>query len=224
MSETPNTQTIASSANDAAQTEGTPGNPSGHPRHCYRIGVIGSKSSGKSCLLAALSMARNPNIHGYTATRIAVEDTNNADLCKGNEWADKATLFLENGKWPEPTPHERASVRFKFTDGRTRQKNVELIDYSGELLNPDVAQSELAKRLREVLREMDGLIVLAEYPLQGENPSKLEKSLNGLLGVFALLNVGHKKHPNVVTRQTPIAMIVNKWDRSPYYRGVGGEM
>ena len=217
MSETPNIQTIARSAEDPSHTEGIPDSPSGHPRHCYRIGVVGSKSSGKSCLLAALSMARNPNIHGYTATRIAVEDTSNADLCKGNEWADKATLFLENGKWPEPTPHERASVRFKFTDGLTRQKNVELIDYSGELLNPDVAQSELAKRLREVLREMDGLIVLAEYPLQGENPSKLEKSLNGLLGVFALLNVGHKKHPNTVTRQIPIAMIVNKWDRSPYF-------
>jgi len=217
MNETPTRQTIDPSADDAAKTMVAPNRPPGSSRHYYRIGIIGSIASGKTCLLAALGMARNPNSLGHTATRIAVEDESNADLCKGNEWLNEAISALEDGRWPAPTFHERATVRFRFTDGQTRQKYVELVDYSGELLNPKKAHGVLAASLRELLREMDGLIVLAQHPLPGQDSSKLETVLNGLLGVFALLNVGCQKNPTTAARQIPIAMIVNKWDRSPHF-------
>ena len=185
-------------------------------RHCYRIGIIGSKSSGKTCLLAALGMARRPNSSGYTAVKIPAEDVNNIGLCDGDKWIKDAIDALENGRWPSPNSHERVTVRFQFTDGQTRKKYVEIVDYSGELLNPEAAQADVAKRLRQMFREMDGLVVLAEHPLQGRDSSKVDSDLNGLLGVISLLH-GGQKNTKSAERQIPISMVVNKWDRSPQF-------
>ncbi len=187
--------------------------------HYYRLGIVGSKASGKTCLLAALSMARTPNPSGCTAVRLAVEKSAAASFRDGDDWINSAVQALARGEWPEPTPNEdrRRSLRFRFTDGKTRQKYVELFDYSGELLNPAAADSVLAERLRETLREVDGLLVLAEHPSSEQDAKRLEHDLNGLLRVFSLLNDERRRQPGKAERQVPIALLVNKWDRSPHF-------
>lgn len=187
--------------------------------HYYRLGIVGSKASGKTCLLAALSMARTPNPSGCTAVRLAVEKNAAASFRDGDDWINSAVQALARGEWPEPTPNEdrRRSLRFRFTDGKTRQKYVELFDYSGELLNPAAADSVLAERLRETLREVDGLLVLAEHPSSEQDAKRLEHDLNGLLRVFSLLNDERRRQPGKAERQVPIALLVNKWDRSPHF-------
>lgn len=187
--------------------------------HYYRLGIVGSKASGKTCLLAALSMARTPNPSGCTADRLAVEKNAAASFRDGDDWINSAVQALARGEWPEPTPNEdrRRSLRFRFTDGKTRQKFVELFDYSGELLNPAAADSVLAERLRETFREVDGLLVLAEHPSSEQDAKRLEHDLNGLLRVFSLLNDERRRQPGKAERQVPIALLVNKWDRSPHF-------
>ncbi|MBE7494692.1 MAG: hypothetical protein HS117_07090 [Verrucomicrobiaceae bacterium] len=187
--------------------------------HYYRLGIVGSKASGKTCLLAALSMARTPNPLGCTAVRLALEKNAAASFRDGDEWINSAVQALARGEWPDPTPNEdrRRSLRFRFTDGKTRQKYVELFDYSGELLNPAAADSVLAERLRGTLREVDGLLVLAEHPSSEQDAKRLEHDLNGLLRVFSLLNDERRRQPGRADRQVPIALLVNKWDRSPHF-------
>ena len=183
--------------------------------HYYRLGIVGSKASGKTCLLASLSMPRKPNPAGCTAVRLPL----NAETLKddesfrlGDEWINAAVEALSDGSWPEANPNEdrRRSLRFEFSDGQTRRKFVDLFDYSGELLNPQSQDSELAEKLRRTLSEVDGLVVLAEHPPSVADSSKVEHDLNGLLRVFALLSDERR-------RQVPIALLINKWDRSPYF-------
>lgn len=38
------------------------------PRKVYRFALYGLSSSGKTCILAALAMARMPNFEGYGCT------------------------------------------------------------------------------------------------------------------------------------------------------------
>jgi hypothetical protein len=187
--------------------------------HYYRLGIVGSKASGKTCLLAALSMARTPNPSGCTAVRLALEKDAATTFRDGDEWINLAVQALTRGEWPEPTPNEdrRRSLRFRFTDGKTRQKYVELFDYSGELLNPAAADAILAEKLRETLREVDGLLVLAEHPSSEQDARRLENDLNGLLRVFSLLNDERRRQPGKAERQVPIALLVNKWDRSAHF-------
>jgi hypothetical protein len=219
MSEPSTTLQVVRFSTATTQSEAAPQKLPGCSSHWYRIGIIGSKSTGKTCLLAALGMARNPNASGCTASKLPVGDVTDTAMSSGDEWINHAIKALEDGKWPEPNPNidRHLSVRFRFTDGQTREKMVELFDYSGELLNPKEAHADLAKRLRMLLQKMDGLIVLAEHPLSGRDSSEVEKALNGLLQVFGLLVEDRRKNPDSAERQIPIAMIVNKWDRSPHF-------
>lgn len=191
--------------------------------HYYRIGLIGAKASGKTCLLAALNMQMTVNPRGYHAVMLALHGGEPAPLRDGHKWISDACEALRNPdgpRWPPFTPSEdrQLTVRFQFSDGATRKKTVELFDYSGELVNPKLAQSKRAANLRQLLREMDALIVLAEHPMPGQDSPELGESLNGLLGVFALLVDQRKANPEDAVRQIPIALIVNKWDRSGHLK------
>lgn len=182
--------------------------------HYYGLGIVGSKDSGKTCLLASLSMPRTPNPAGCTAVRLPLNSGTKDDesFGLGDEWVNAAVQRLSEGGWPKPNPNEdrRRSLCFEFSDGQTRRKFVNLFDYSGELLNPQAQDSELAEKLRRTLSEVDGLVVLAEHPASDADSSKVEHDLNGLLRVFALLSDERR-------RQVPIALLINKWDRSPYF-------
>lgn len=191
--------------------------------NCYRIGLVGSRASGKTCLLAALNMQMTVNPLGYHAVMLALGENEEESHRNGYEWIEAACNALRNGEWPAPNynNHEagRLSVRFQFSDGGTREKMVELFDYSGELLAPKASQSELAMKLRGLLREMDAVIVLAEVPMPGQESTELNETLNGLLSVFSLLENERKISTLDTASRKPIALIVSKWDRSGHLNG-----
>ena len=187
----------------------------------YRLGIIGSKASGKTCLLAALNMPRPQNRLSYTAVMPALTGQESPAMHAGYEWIAAAATKLRAGAWPDPNPNieQRLSVRFQFSDGELRKKDVEVFDYSGELLRAGTSRSELAAHLRKLLREMDGLLVLAEYPSAERDVSELAGELHELMSVFALINDEAQKHPEKLERPTPIAFVVNKWDRCAGFDG-----
>ena len=109
---------------------------------------------------------------------------------------------------PTATPiEEPIALRYRFNFADKRDSKVELIDYSGELLNPEEQDSTLAESLRRKMEELDAIFVLAPYP-STEDSSVLPEQLNGLGSAFALLHEDKNKPPRI-----PIALVVNKWDR-----------
>ena len=178
----------------------------------YKIGLIGSRASGKTCLLVALFMARRANPRGYNAAMFPLKDPDNQE----NKFA-MAVKELREGNWPEPTRPEDHHLVGRFTDGKMLEKYVELFDYSGDLVNPTAADGPNAKRLRARLRKMDGLLVLAEHPILTSETFELSKELSGLMQVISLLRGEGSDNPSADKRTVPIAMLVTKWDRSPHF-------
>lgn len=162
-------------------------------------------------------MLRDPNSEGLTADWLPSTGKKDPALTRGREWIEKAKHSIIEGRWPEANPNddEHKAIRLRFGDGQTREKYAEVFDYSGELLNPQLSDTERAAKLRYLLGEMDGLMVIAEHPLFVHDISKVEKDLNGLLQSFALL-VNEKK-TRKESAQVPIALVVNKWDRSEHF-------
>jgi hypothetical protein len=187
--------------------------------HYYRLGIVGSKDSGKTCVITSLKMLRDPNPAGFTAHFQQQSDEENAALTRGLEWIQKAEAAFKKGEWPEPNREddEHKAIRFRFGDGQTREKYAEVFDYSGELLNPLLSAKERAVKLRDLLGQMDGLLVIAEHPFSSHDIGKVEENLNGLMQAFTLLV--NKKMTLQKSAQAPIALIVNKWDRSEFFDG-----
>ena len=198
----------------------TPSDNSQPAAHYYRLGIVGSKESGKTCLITSLTMLRDPNPAGFTADWLLGTEKEDAALKRGRVWINQARdaiLNPEGGQWPEANPNdnEHKAIRFRFGDGQTRQKYVEVFDYAGDLLNPRLSAIERAAKLRDLLGQMDGLLVIAEHPFSSHDVGKVEENLNGLMQAFALLV--NEKLTRQKPAQVPIALIVNKWDRSEHF-------
>lgn len=190
----------------------------------YRLGIIGSKESGKTCLITSLTMLRDPNPAGFTADLLPQIEKEDAALTRGRDWIGKAKAAIGEGRWPEANPNddEHKAIRLRFGDGQTRQKYVDIFDYSGELLNPRISANDRAAKLRDLLGQMDGLLVIAEHPFSSHDVSKVEENLNGLMQAFALLV--NEKITRQKPAQVPIALIVNKWDRSEHFDREAGSV
>lgn len=186
----------------------------------YRIGIVGPKASGKTCMITALHMPRDPHPAGITATIPALGKGADEETLKGWRWISNAVEFLNKGEWPEANPvdDEWLKVLVEFTRRRNEGENegvsriIELHDYSGELLDPKLASEQVAQRIHDMLTEMDGWIVLAEYPRSEIEQSNLEESLHLFKQTLSKLEGPRRRH-----RGRPCAFVVNKWDRSPYY-------
>lgn len=194
----------------------------------YRFAVYGRTASGKTCILAALAMKCVANPSSYTSTWILEP----AGLAKpagepetwdvgdrasafhlGKIWLEKAIERLTSGELPPPNPNRAEPLRYLYhlTTPSHRTYPVELIDYSGELLDPSLTDDGMAKRLREHLRTMDGILVLAEVPRPDEDQSlPLSAELHKLEQAFAILKNESKEGP---TLDIPLALLINKWDR-----------
>ena len=183
-------------------------------KHLYRIGLYGAKNHGKSCFLAALGCLRQVNPRKHVCRRLprtSSKELENSDaLERGYDWVEKAENLLMNAQVPPATPigEEPIALRYQFTFADKRKADIELIDYSGELLSSDIQTGIQAEDLRRRMDEMDAIFVLAPYPIDGEANS-MPKELNDLGSVFSLLQADkNKDYPPI-----PIALVVNKWDR-----------
>ncbi len=192
----------------------SPSAPISLPRDAryYRFGLCGLTSGGKTCLLAALAMPRIAHPEGLTATLLPLAGDAAGHLVDGWRWVDQAREALRNGKVPPPNPNTgRSTLRYKFTDGRAHELFVELVDYSGELLDSRQSQSDLAGQLRRYLSEVDGFLFVAEHPKPGENAGELAGYLLHLNEALALQRENARKQGNATSG--PIALLLNKWDR-----------
>lgn len=194
----------------------------------YRFALYGRPGSGKSCYLAALAMDHGPHPQGFTCEWIQTSEEYPKPQGDVSTWDPKdprpSVAFhrgihmlhdiidlLRKGKVP-PGNEENPPFRFRFhltTPGPSAFR-VELIDYSGELLRGNLSEREFALLLFNQMQTMDGILVLAEAPLQGKDADLLADQLWRLKQAFALLRENIKEGQAI---PAPVALIVNKWDR-----------
>ncbi len=188
-----------------------------------RFALYGPANAGKTCILAALAMPHAATPGLSAVWRGSASDTPRPEgpeeswspddpavaRYRGAVWLRESIRALDAGTNPPPNPN-REPFRFRF-DFRAEgfEYPVELFDYSGELLDPNVSADRLSARLRDHLRGCDGLLVLAEAPRPDE-PTARAGELHELTMAFALLrdegNAG-------LAGDVAIALVVNKWDR-----------
>ena len=190
-------------------------------KHVYRLALYGVRSSGKTCILSALSLPRFPHPDGFTCTWIenvpghapptgdAAQVETNDPFLIGRQWLSEQRRLLQQGKVPQPNPNrDPISFRFDFGAPEDGTRQIELIDYSGELIT--VAASDLAVKLRDHMRHCDGLLVLAEAPRNAGASAVLSDELHKLGSAFReLLN----ERDGATVQNWPIAVLFNKWDR-----------
>lgn len=194
----------------------------------YRFAVYGRAASGKTCILAALAMKCIAHPSRLTSTWIlepaGIErpkgepetwDIRNPASAYhlGKIWLENAIERLIRGELPPPNPNRAEPLRYlyHFTTPDHHTYPVELIDYSGELIDPSITNDEMAQRLREHLSTMDGILVLAEVPHpKGKKNQPLTHELHKLEQAFAILKNESYKGP---TLDIPLALLINKWDR-----------
>jgi hypothetical protein len=193
----------------------------------YRLALYGRRNAGKTCILTALAMPRYAHPRGYSCTwidnpinskRSRSKEAPPADdpalpYRRGSEWLEEAKQQLKSGKVPEANriaaPDEMRLV-YEFTSPDQGCYRVELLDYSGELIDPKCSDDDLAVKLREHMVAMDGILVLAEAPHRGEPLGELYQELEKLRRAFAKLRDQKRERP---LPETPIALLINKWDR-----------
>ncbi len=180
----------------------------------YRFGICGLTAGGKTCLLAALALPRVAHPQSLTATVMPATGKSSPHLKAGWKWVNDARDALLVGALPPPNTHgTRCTIRYKFTDGKQREVFIELVDYSGELLDSSLSQDELASQLHAYLAEVDGFLFVAEHPKPGEQPGELGGYLLHLKEALASLSQKSRGKKSGASR-VPIALLVNKWDRS----------
>ncbi len=151
-------------------------NSSGGDQKIFRLALYGVRASGKTCILSALSLPRAPHPDNLSCSWIESvpghplpsgdPDTWSTDdpFHIGWKWLHEQRTRLWCGELPPPNPNREDAMRFLFAFGTPNQgtRQVELLDYSGELIT--ASASELGAQLRNHMRGCDGLLVLAEVP------------------------------------------------------------
>lgn len=91
----------------------------------YRLGLYGRSNSGKTCILAALSMPRTPHPKGYTCTWRPVDapapktsegkhDEWLLSLHRGKRMMEEAVARLAQKDVPPPTPIGGEQLIFEY--------------------------------------------------------------------------------------------------------------
>ncbi|MDB5385320.1 MAG: hypothetical protein JWM11_966 [Planctomycetaceae bacterium] len=195
-------------------------------RHVYKIVTYGRPSSGKTCMLAAMAMARDAHPLGYAATWVHDEttipkppgDQNSWDhqdpvvaRFLGRECLPTAISELENGRLPPATPMT-ISYRFLFDfttpDGCIRR--VEMIDYSGELVDPEITEGDFAKQLINHMETADAILVLAEATVTEVQAERVLRDLHKLREALALVSDNRRR---ACSDPFPVGLVYDKWDR-----------
>lgn len=203
-----------------------------------RFAIYGPVSCGKSCYLASMAADVAPNPAGYVSDWLYGSDhcptpTPNSSpedraRYEGKDWLNTAILALKQGNVPPPTSTRTNPYRFRFVfrgpefglssksspaaaqkETVHRNYQAELIDFSGELLDPDINRDAAASILINRLREMDGIIVLVEAPRKEDDQTLIENQVKKIRAAFEGVVAERRSRGDVC----PVAMVINKWDR-----------
>lgn len=190
----------------------------------YRFVLYGRSGSGKTCVLATMARGALGPSNGLTCTRLPVDLPNSPDdpearaLHDGKQWIDDAVAALERGDLPSPNRPEDPGcsplVDFELGSPDRGTVLVRTIDYSGELINPeDESDPEsLVTKLKERLRQFDGLIVMAEAPrASAGNAANAGGFQDGYLRILSEAFASLNKADLVLN--LPVALMITKWDR-----------
>ncbi|OUD11712.1 hypothetical protein [Thioflexithrix psekupsensis] len=193
-------------------------------RKIYKIGLFGYSGSGKSCILTALGMPRRPSPSGLSALWLPMGELDNSEhsnrLKAGKQWLEAAITQITKGEVPPPTAiSDQFIFEYEFGTPEGRTFRIDIFDYSGELLNTRVDESQIAQNLRKIFSELDGILILAEAPNRQANSRDNEQTYHNIYGlsrVFAQVRSHKQEGANF---DMPVAMVVNKWDRwSPDFK------
>src|SRR5262245_6866874 len=171
----------------------------------YRFGLYGRSGAGKTCILAALNLARAANPDGFSCVRLSalpgvkppagppeswqIDRDPVAAFYAGNDFLGRAEDALRAGDLPPPNDRQPPYLMvYEVTVPGRGNVRVELLDYAGELTDArNINRERLADLLREHLRELDGIFVLAETPRPGHEDDAQPEELRRLQESFALL-------------------------------------
>lgn len=183
----------------------------------YKIATYGGKSSGKTCILAALTLTRPSNPCGFTCTWVADKPKSavagqslppDDPYLAGWHWIHEQRQRLSAGELPMANPVTSIlKYLFGITSPAEGMKTIEIIDYSGELV---LSGEQLKENLKRHMRECDGIMILAEVPRKGVDGTALAIELEDLKQAFSALLAEKTEDAK---QDWPIALLLNKWDR-----------
>jgi hypothetical protein len=197
-------------------------------RKMYRFAVYGRSGSGKSCLLGAMSLV-GASSRALTCELLPVEvpeppqhpqgpmseqEREELGLHNGWKWIREVQEKLRCGEVPKPNPAEFGPappmLDFRIGDPQQGDRLVRLIDYSGELINPDMEHDpeSYVRKLREYLSQSDGFLILAEIPKNNSDFASRTLHLQRLREAFKSLLESKDD-----ALQTPACIMLTKWDR-----------
>lgn len=200
--------------------------------HCYRIALIGSTSSGKTCMLAEMAAGHNASprfgcsINPQEFKKLTDTEISNIDkdpnlrlrynFQRGMESLEEAQKQIKTGQRPAPTSSDQARPMMKFKLSDSEQRGdfyVWTEDYAGELLNVAGLQDEksLSWRLKQNLLRYDALIIVIDTINSEEEGIRIRKQIDNLNKFFTALTDEQKKAGRPFN--IPVAIILSKWDR-----------
>lgn len=209
-----------------------------------RVSIVGTRTTGKSWILAALAMGGRPNAKGVAVkwlpysemTEVLRErlgwdnERKEANAKAGDEWFGRLIEDISAKRLPQgniPVEHEGGALRscFMLTHSTIRCY-IEFVDYAGgSLLRrgasgfDDQPNSDDIEYLRSILAEADAVIVLADMPFRqqsnGGNNWEVEKKVLETTNVMPMLLA---RGDEAKIGDATIVLALNKWDR---FREIG---
>lgn len=184
----------------------------------YRIGIFGHTAAGKTSTLLSLSLNRNPLLSNTSCNLVPLsaesrKSSQGKGLERGTQWIRKAHQRLKEDL---PVDANDISVdqlvlEYDVAEQGGDSYRVSIFDYSGELVSSDKQTDKLAEHLiNNLSQKLDGLMVLIPASINKDEACKVKDQLLELQQTFTLIN---QKSNKVGTKlDTPIALVVTKWD------------
>lgn len=178
----------------------------------YRFALLGLKESGKTTLLTTFAMSRQPNALGFSGDLL---DSNQlAAYYQGRDDVTAAValvqenrkLLLKQEALPPTSVGEATTYPVIFSDADGAML-IELVDYSGELMDPDRDADVFKRLLRQHLTEVDGLVILA--PVITGQAYEFQHEVDLLKRSFQSI-ADERRHRH--GKDTPAVILLNKWD------------
>lgn len=199
----------------------------------YVFALFGRRRSGKSVFMAALRALRRPQIQGVKISYVGALPPILADGTESGDEAERkrieiayvaASDALSMGKVPPQTNTSDGIMGHRFeitlpepqTPRASARMHVDIYDYAGELLALETGAQEAIETLGQILRETDGLLILAETPAPNSDMDRHRESLAGVMALGDALsrfsNQG-KAAPIGGNLMKHAAFLATKWDR-----------